>query len=48
MELIPIKWEVIDGKVFLEGRELGMGPTHKLSISWLRAFEEMNMIAKAK
>ena len=33
LELIPIKWEVIDGKVFLEGRELGMGPVHKLAIS---------------
>lgn len=39
LELVPVKWEVIDDKVSLEGRELGMGATHKLSISWLRAFD---------
>jgi hypothetical protein len=44
LELIPIKWHVDDGKVVLEGRELGLGPTHRVSISWVRSFKEMEII----
>ena len=41
-----MRWEVQGNKVFLEGRELGLGPTHKLAISWTKSFPELELIAK--
>lgn len=49
LELIPTKWEIKDySKIYLEGRELGMGPVHKVCISWMKSFPELDLVAKEK
>jgi len=41
-----MKWSVENEKIFLDGRELGLGPTHRLGISWLKSFPELDLIAQ--